>query len=96
MFAVVVTFQVAPGQMQAFMPLMLENARASLTAEEGCHQFDVATDGARPNEVFLYELYTDAAAFKLHKNAPHFKNFGTAAGPMITDKTIATYEQVQQ
>ncbi|UWR13342.1 putative quinol monooxygenase [Sulfitobacter mediterraneus] len=96
MFAVVVTFQIEPGQMQAFMPLMLENARASLSGEEGCHQFDVATDVARPNELFLYELYTDATAFELHKNAPHFKAFGAVAGPMIADKTITTYAQVQQ
>ncbi|MEL6701373.1 MAG: antibiotic biosynthesis monooxygenase, partial [Pseudomonadota bacterium] len=63
MYAVTVTFQIKPGQMAAFMPLMQANARTSLAAEPECHQFDIATDPARPDEVFLYELYTDAAAF---------------------------------
>ena len=62
-FAVVVTFQIEPARYVEFMPLMLSNAQASLTQEPGCLQFDVATDPARPNEVFLYEIYSDRAAF---------------------------------
>ena len=61
MYAVCVTFQIAEGAMADFLPLMLENAAASLKGEPGCHQFDVCRDG---DEVFLYELYTDAAAFE--------------------------------
>ncbi|MCR8726063.1 putative quinol monooxygenase [Frigidibacter sp. ROC022] len=96
MFAVVVTFQIVPGQMPAFLPLMLANARASLTAEDGCHQFDVATDPERPDEVFLYELYTDKAAFDAHLDSPHFAEFNAGTAAMIAGKTVATYAQVQQ
>lgn len=96
MFAVTVTFQIKPGRMADFLPLMLANARASLTAEDGCHQFDVATDPKRPDEVYLYELYSDSHAFDLHLGSPHFKAFDAQVGKMITDKTVKTYTEVQQ
>lgn len=96
MFAVVVTFQIAPQQMAAFMLLMLENARTSLKNEAGCHQFDVATDEARPNEVFLYELYTDRAAFDVHLASAHFQTFNALTEQMIAAKSVLAYGKVQQ
>lgn len=96
MFAVVVTLTLKPGHMEAFLPLMHDNARASKTTEPGCHQFDVATDSARPDEVFLYELYENAAAFDAHLNAPHFLHFASATDEMISAKIVKTYERVAQ
>ncbi len=94
MYAVVVTFQIRPDDMEAFMPAMLENAATSLAQEVGCHQFDVCTDPDRASEVFLYELYTDRAAFDVHLTSPHFKSFDALVTPMILDKKIVTYGQV--
>jgi autoinducer 2-degrading protein len=94
MFAVVVTIQVAPGQMATFKPAMMENARASLS-EPACNRFDVATDPARPDEVFLYELYDDEAGFTAHKQTPHYKVFDAATASMIADKAVRTYAMVE-
>lgn len=94
MFAVVVTLQIDPAHSAAFLPLMEQNARASLADEPGCHRFDICTDPDRPNDVFLYELYSDAAAFAAHLDSPHFKDFDAATAQMITDKQVATYGQV--
>ena len=96
MYAVVVKFEVKPDHIEAFMPMMLANARASLHDEEGCHQFDVCTCADRPGEVFLYELYSDAAAFDVHKTMPHFVSFDRATAPMISEKTVTLYEKVAQ
>ena len=94
MFAVVVTFQINPEDTRAFMPLMRDNAETSLAREDGCHRFDVCTDPSAPNEVFLYELYTDAAAFDAHLASAHFKTFDAAVAPLIAGKTVKTYAQV--
>ncbi|MGI9401689.1 MAG: putative quinol monooxygenase [Rhizobiaceae bacterium] len=96
MFAVVVRFKIKDGTMDRFMPLMLANAQASLREEEGCHQFDVCTDGSRPGEVFLYELYSDEAAFEVHKSMPHFMQFDIASADLIASKQVVTYRQVAQ
>lgn len=95
-FAVVVTFRIAAGRMKEFLPLIVENARASLSDEPGCHQFDVSTDPTRPDEVFLYEVYTDSVAFEAHKQMPHYASFGEAAAGMIADKDVRTYGEVRQ
>ena len=94
MYAVVVTFQITPGKMAVFLPLMHQNATTSLTQEEGCHRFDVCTDPKRPDEVFLYEIYTDRAAFDAHLGSTHFESFDTQVAPMIAAKDVRTYQDV--
>lgn len=96
MFAVVVTFSIKSGCLAQFMPLMLQNAETSLRTEPGCHQFDVATDPARADEVFLYEIYENKAAFEAHLASPQFKKFHAASAPMIAGKSAKTYQQVYQ
>lgn len=94
MFAVVVTFQIKAGAMAEFLPLMIANAQTSLAEEPGCHRFDVCTDEDRPDEVFLYELYTDRAAFDAHLSAAHFKAFDSAVAAMVAGKDVRTYQEV--
>jgi autoinducer 2-degrading protein len=96
MYAVCVNFRLTPGSMADFMPLILENARTSLRDEPDCHQFDVVSDGANDHAVFLYELYTNRAAFDAHLASAHFKTFDAAVASMIADKIIQTWDTVQQ
>ncbi|MDC0738270.1 putative quinol monooxygenase [Cognatishimia sp. SS12] len=91
MYAVCVTFTLKPGQTEAFLPLMIENARQSRALEVGCQQFDVCRAG---DVVFLYEIYDDRAAFDLHLAAPHFKSFDAAVGAMVADKQVTTFDEV--
>ncbi len=88
MYVVLVTFDVKPEAWEAFLPLMAENARASLHAEPGCLQFDVCRDPDAPR-VVLYEVYTDRAAFDAHLATAHFKAFDAAVAPMIAAKQVA-------
>lgn len=94
MFAVVVTLKIDPTQWDAFLPLMHANADASMT-ENGCAYFDTCTDPDRPNEVFLYELYSDAAAFAAHLRTPHFLVFDAAVTDMVIGRDVRTYEGVR-
>ena len=96
MYAVCVNFTLKPGKARDFMPLIVENARVSKLDEPGCHQFDVASTLSDPNAVFLYELYTDRAAFDAHLASDHFKSFDAAVTDMIADKIIHTRDTVQQ
>lgn len=96
MFAVVVSLTLKPQCSQEFLPLMMANARSSLSREKGCRQFDVATDPSRPDEVFLYELYDDATAFQHHLASGHFRSFDLATASMIEEKTVKTYCEVAQ
>jgi quinol monooxygenase YgiN len=96
MFSVIVVFDIHRGKMDQFMPLMLENAATSLDRETGCHQFDVSTDPSRPEEVLLYEIYSDAAAFDAHLQSEHYKRFNADSSALIATKHVRTYRNVQQ
>lgn len=91
MYAVTVTFTPAPDAMERFLPLMVENARASLQNEPGCLQFDVCC-GA--DSVFLYEVYTDRAAFEQHLASAHFRSFDAAVADLVAEKVVHTFDEV--
>jgi quinol monooxygenase YgiN len=91
-FGLTVTFRLHPGQLEAFLPLMRANAAASLREEPGCLRFDVLLpEGGDGEEVFLYEVYTDAAAFEAHLASPHFLAFDQAVRRMVLGKAVRRY-----
>ena len=94
MYAVCVTFQIKAGMSEEFMPLMQKQAQNSLELEEACHRFDICTDADKPDEVFLYEIYEDAEAFKVHLASDHFKAFDVAIQPLLAGKEVNTYSTV--
>jgi len=93
-YIVTVEFAIDPPHWEAFLPLMLENARISREREPGCRQFDVCVDAAKSDVVFLYEVYDDRAAFDAHLAAPHFLAFAEATRDMVTRRTILTWNRV--
>ena len=94
MYAVCVTFQIKAGMFESFMPLMQKQAQNSLLKlESACHRFDVCTNPEKPDEVFLYEIYEDAAAFQVHLESDHFKAFDMAVQPLLEDKTVLSLAQ---
>lgn len=90
-FAVTVAFTVRPEHLPDFRTAMAAQARNSLRLEPGCLRFDVCHDAARPDQVFLYELYTDAAAFDTHLASEHFKSFKATVDPWLVRWTIDTW-----
>lgn len=96
MYALCVTFHLKEGCRDEFLSLIKMQARVSRETEAGCHRFDVATDPSRPDQVFLYELYTDRAAFDVHLASTHFKVFFTATEDMVADRTYVTWADVTQ
>ncbi|SOD99333.1 putative quinol monooxygenase [Blastococcus haudaquaticus] len=83
MFSLVVQMEVRPERREEFLAGMTANAEASVRDEPGCLRFDVSAVTADPNRFFLYELYTDAAAFEAHKASPHFARWRTVAEQVL-------------
>lgn len=95
-FVVTVQFGIDPVHMDAFMREMVANARSSREREPGCLVFDVCVDPAQPAQVFLYEIYRDAAAFEQHKREAHFAEFDRAVSAWILHRVIRTYSLVDR
>jgi (4S)-4-hydroxy-5-phosphonooxypentane-2,3-dione isomerase len=83
LFSLVVQMEVRPERREEFLAGMTANAEASVRDEPGCLRFDVSAVAADPNRFFLYELYTDAAAFEAHKASPHFAQWRTVAEQVL-------------
>ena len=94
MFAVTVTFEVKPGHEAEFLARVKRQAAESLAREPGCHQFDVCRPAARADTVFLYEIYSDEAAFQAHMETAHFKDFNATVATWVLDKRVQTWLRV--
>lgn len=92
MYVITVTFEVKPDSRSEFRAAVLAQAKNSLTREAGCRRFDVCFAEDRPDQVFLYEIYDDKAAFEAHLQTDHYKNFNAVAAPMLLDKAVNTWD----
>ena len=87
---VLVRFTLQPGARKVFLELVKVNAALSVSREPGCTRFDVL-DSDDTDEVLLYEVYDDAAAFDAHLASPHFKSFDVASSPLVSTKLVKRF-----
>lgn len=95
MFVVTVTFVIKSENLDDFMAAMTRQAHNSLTREQGCLQFDVCRDQQNPKRVFLYEVYSDRAAFDAHLQTTHFLDFDKTVAPWTEAKVAEQWERVE-
>lgn len=94
MFVVTVTFQIHSAHLQDFHQAITTQARNSLELEPGCLQFDVCFSDDEPDCCFLYEIYTDKAAFDDHLNSEHFIAFNRRVESWTKRKVVRYFERV--
>jgi len=94
MYVVTVEFVVRPDEAARFRAATVANARASRDAEPGCRQFDVCGPADDPATIFLYEVYSDRAAFDAHLATPHFRAFDATVGSWVVRKTVRAYQRI--
>ena len=90
-FVITVAFDLHDGALREFLPMIVENANRSRTVEPGCECFDVLIPKDSANQVFLYEIYKEKAAFGEHLKARHFLDFNSASARLVKVKRIVEY-----
>lgn len=85
--ALIVEFNVKSEHRVAFITLLREHAAGTLADEEGCLQFDVLLP-TENGHVFLYEVYRDEAAFKIHSESERLAKTRSAYQDWIEDRSI--------
>lgn len=93
-FVVTVLFKLVAEHASAFHAAVRIQARNSLERESECHRFDVCVDPVDPSSVFLYEIYTDKAAFDAHLASQHFAEFNALVSPWTVAKEVRTFSLV--
>jgi len=74
-----------PADMPKFMEAIKENGAASVK-EPGCRTFNIHVSAKDPNQVFLYEVYDNAAALESHRQTAHFKKYAATTKDMVTKR----------
>lgn len=95
MFIVSVTFDIKAAHSAEFVDAVLQQAQNSLQLEPECHVFDVCMSDDNPTRVFLYEKYSDAAAFDSHLQSRHFAAFDEQVAPWVAAKHVDTWTLVE-
>jgi quinol monooxygenase YgiN len=90
-FVITVDFTLKPGAMAAFRKLIDKNARDSCADEPGCRRFDVLAPTDVADQIFLYEIYDDRAAFDAHLKTAHFAAFNRESEALVISKKVAQY-----
>jgi len=91
-FVVLAEFDVEPGQTDAFMRHVRENAAASVRDEPGCRRFDILQPDSTGAPVVLYEIYDDRASFEAHLGTAHFAVFDAATRSLIRARTVRRFD----
>lgn len=86
MYCLLLKTRLRPGSLEAFMDAMRVNAAASVRDEPGCLVFDVLLDRSDADLVWLYEVYTDEAAFEDHMRTAHFLASRPLVEPLILEQ----------
>lgn len=79
MYVVVAPLQINEGHKEKLIKELLEEAKVVASDEPGCLRFNVIQDAGDSNRIWLYEVFTDEAAFQAHTKAPHVTKFLEAA-----------------
>jgi autoinducer 2-degrading protein len=92
MFIVTVRLEVDNQHLREFMDAIKKQACNSLEREKDCRQFDICVDPTDPRRVFLYEIYTDKAAFDAHLKTGHFLEFDRRVKDWLVSKKVECWE----
>ena len=93
-YCIAVRWTITPGE-EATVRALAQSMLEPSNAEPGCDAYILHTDAADPSALFLYEQYTDAAAFQAHCDSPHFVSI--VAGqifPLLSDRRLEIYQSV--
>lgn len=93
-FVLVVHLQIKPGAVDKFMPLALENAKATRETEPSCRQFDVVADPQDATKIVFYEVYDSEDAFQAHQRTAHFKKYFDTALQYLDSRTRTVYTRL--
>jgi quinol monooxygenase YgiN len=72
-YIILVEFTFAEKNIEKALELLDEMEGLTLENEDDCLIYDVTYSEEEPTRVFIYEVYENEAAFKIHENSVYFK-----------------------
>ncbi len=86
MFAIYVTVDVKPNDMEKFLETCIEEAKASVRHEPDCYRFEILRDKNNQNRICFMEVFENEQALQTHQKTPHFSKMWQAIENMVDVK----------
>ena len=87
-----VTYKCKEGMREKFLEaIKAEGLDAASRAEAGNIKYDFYFSDGDPDELFLFEKWSDEAAVKSHNSEPHFRRFGELKAEFVQETILERY-----
>lgn len=83
-----VRISLKPGTRDKFVELVTAHRGRVLEREPGCHRFDVLVPRDEDDQVCLYEVYEDQAAFDTHVATDYMAAYREQTGDMTVGREM--------
>ncbi|MBI1650336.1 putative quinol monooxygenase [Hyphomicrobium sulfonivorans] len=94
MYVVVVFLEAHVGRQTELRDALRRHGKLSIEREEGCRRYDVSVDPIEGSAFLLYQVYEDEAAYRAHRELPHYADFRLLSDPWVKSRRVLTYESV--
>ncbi|WHY73551.1 putative quinol monooxygenase [Fictibacillus enclensis] len=91
--AVLATLKAKSGKEQQTQDVLLEVMKYSRN-EEGCLHYNLHQAQADPQTFMLYELWSDQESIDRHMDTAHYKAYRTNIEPLIHDRQVHKWNQI--
>lgn len=91
MYVVVVFLEAEAGRQEELSEALREHAKTCLDREPGCQRYDISVDPLEGAAYLLYQIYTDEAAYRAHRELPHYADFRLLTDPWTKSRRVLTY-----
>ena len=70
-------------QLEQYKSALTEHAQTAVKVEPGVLSLYAVADKKNPTHIFVFEIYADENAYKLHLESAHFKKYKTTTKDMV-------------
>jgi len=87
--------EIDPAQLQVYLTAVKEEMDESIRIEPGVLAIYSVAEKDNPTRLRFFEIYADAAAYRSHIAAPHFRKYVAVTQPMITARKLIETTPIQ-
>jgi quinol monooxygenase YgiN len=80
--------EIDPARLESFKSAIKESVETAVRVEPGVLALYAVSDQDHPARVRVFEIYTDADAYKTHLDTPHFRKFRATTETMVKSRTL--------
>jgi quinol monooxygenase YgiN len=80
--------EIDPAQIDNFKAAIKESVETSVRVEPGVLVLYAVSEKDNPARFRVFEIYTDAEAYKMHLETPHFRKFRVTTETMVKSRKL--------